>query len=64
MLDFLFNLPLVIVGTAIIVLLCVFALSGLAIFSRHILPRLKLGAEESTFTSAMMQAVMFSTDWP
>ncbi len=58
MLDFLFNLPLVIVGTAIIVLLCVFALSGLAIFSRHILPRLKLGAEESTFTSAMMQAVM------
>ena len=58
MLDFLFNLPLVVVGTAIIVLLCVFALSGLAIFSRHILPRLKLGAEGSVFTSAMMQAVM------
>ncbi len=58
MLDFLFNLPLVIVGTAIIVLLCVFALSGLAIFSRYILPRLKLGAEETGFTSAMMQAVM------
>jgi hypothetical protein len=33
-------------------------LSGLAIFSRHVLPRLKLGAEESVFTSAMMQAVM------
>jgi hypothetical protein len=58
MFDSLFDLPLVIVGTAIVVLLCAFALSGLAIFSRHILPRLKLGPEESVFTSAMMQAVM------
>ncbi len=33
MLDFLFNLPLVIVGIAIIIFLCVFALSGLAICS-------------------------------
>src|SRR5215211_4319339 len=58
MLDSLFNLPLIVVGTAIIVLLCVFALTGLTVFSRHILPRLKLGPEESVFTSAMMQAVM------
>src|SRR5436190_17361971 len=58
MFDFLFNLPLVIVGAAILVLLCAFALTGQAIFSRLILPRLKLGPEESVFTSAMMQAVM------
>jgi hypothetical protein len=58
MFDSLFNLPLVIIGAAILILLCVFALGGLAIFSRHILPRLKLGPEESVFTSAMMQAVM------
>ena len=58
MLDSLFDLPLVIVGAAILILLCAFALGGLAIFSRHILPRLKLGPEESVFTSAMMQAVM------
>jgi hypothetical protein len=58
MFDSLFNLPLVVVAIAILILLCVFALSGLAIFSRHILPRLKLGPEESVFTSAMMQAVM------
>ena len=58
MFDSLFNLPLVVVGAAILILLCAFALSGLAIFSRHILPRLKLGAEESVFTSAMMQAMM------
>jgi hypothetical protein len=56
--DFLFNLPLVIVGAAIIVSVSLFTLGGLAIFNRHILPRLELGAEESVFTSAMMQAVM------
>jgi hypothetical protein len=43
MFDSLFNLPLVVVGAVIIVSVCVFALSGLAIFSRHILPRLNLG---------------------
>jgi phage shock protein PspC (stress-responsive transcriptional regulator) len=32
MFDSLFDLPLVIVGTAIVVLLCAFALSGLIIF--------------------------------
>jgi len=58
MFDSLFNLPLVIVGAAILILLCAFALGGLSIFSRQILPRLKLGPEESVFTSAMMQAVM------
>ena len=54
MFDSVFNLPLVVVGIAILILLCVFALNGLAIFSRYILPRLKLGPEESVFTSAMM----------
>jgi hypothetical protein len=58
MFDSLFNLPLVIVGAAILVLLCAFAFGGLAIFSRYILPRLKLGPDESVFTSAMMQAIM------
>src|SRR2546423_14307500 len=58
MFDSLFDLHLVVVGGAILILLCAFALGGLAIFSRHILPRLKLGPEESVFTSAMMQAVV------
>ena len=58
MFDSLCNRPLVIVGAAILILLCAFALGGLSIFSRQILPRLKLGPEESVFTSAMMQAVM------
>lgn len=58
MFDFLYDLHLVIVGAGILILLCAFALSGLAIFSRYVLPRLKLGPDESVFTSAMMQAVM------
>jgi len=58
MFDFLFDLHLVVVGAGIITLLCAFSLGGLAIFSRYILPRLKVGPEESVFTGAMMQAVM------
>jgi hypothetical protein len=58
MFDFLFDLHLVFVGAGIIILLCAFSLGGLAVFSRYILPRLKLGPDESVFTSAMMQAIM------
>ena len=58
MFESLFEFPLVLVGSAIVVVLCTFALGGMVIFGRHVLPRLKLGAEESVFTSAVMQAVM------
>src|SRR5437764_12134743 len=58
MFDSLFDLHLAVVGAAILILLCVFALGGLAIFSRYILPRLKLGPEVSVLTSAMMPAIM------
>lgn len=58
MFDSLFDLPLAIVSSAIIILLCVFALCGRAICTRHVLPRLKLGPDESAFTGNMMQAVM------
>ena len=58
MFNSLFDLPLAFVGVAILILLCAFALAGLAIFSRYVLPRLKLGPEESAFSGAMMQAIM------
>ena len=58
MLDSLFDLPLVLAGAVIIGSLCLFTLGGLAVFARYVLPRLKLGPEDSTFTSAIMQAVM------
>ena len=58
MFDALFDLPLMIVGPAIVILLCAFALGGLAIFRSLFVPHLKLGPEESAFTAAMMQAIM------
>ncbi len=58
MFDSLFDLNLAFIAAGILILLCGFSLAGLAIFSRYILPRLKLGPEESVFTSAMMQAIM------
>ena len=58
MLEFLYSLPLALVGTGIIILLCLFTMCGRAVFSRHILPRLAIGPDEDAFTGNMMQAVM------
>jgi len=43
MFESLFDLPLVIAGTAIIALLWLFALAGLALVRGHILPRSRQG---------------------
>ena len=58
MFNSLFELPLVIVGTAIIGFLWLFALVGLALTRRCLLPRLRIRIEDSEFSSAMLQAVM------
>lgn len=58
MLEFVFSLPLALVGTGIVILLCLFTVCGRAIFSRHVLPRLAIGRDEDVFTGNMMQAVM------
>jgi hypothetical protein len=58
MFNSLFELPLVIVGTAIIGLLWLFALVGLALVRRYLLPRLRIRIEDSEFSGAMLQAVM------
>jgi len=58
MFESLFDLPLVIAGTAIIALLWLFALAGLALVRRHLLPRLSIHVEDSEFSGAMLQAVM------
>ncbi len=58
MLEFLFSLPLALVGAGIIILLCLFTVCGRAAFSRHVLPRLSIGPDEDVFTGNMMQAVM------
>lgn len=58
MFEFLFDLPLVISGPAIIAGLCLFAVGGLLVVRRRVLPRLRIHVEDSEFTGAMMQCVM------
>ena len=58
MFNTLFELPLVIVGTAIMGLLWLFALVGLALVRHYLLPHLRIQIEDSEFSGAMLQAVM------
>ena len=58
MLDFVFDAPLWITGPAIIGLLVAFAVGGLLLVRRTVLPRLRIRAEDSEFSGSMLQAVM------
>ncbi|MCW5769723.1 MAG: DUF4239 domain-containing protein [Phycisphaeraceae bacterium] len=58
MLDALFDIPLVITGPAIIIILCLYSVVGLLIVRRCILPRLRVQIADSEFGGAMLQAVM------
>ena len=58
MLEFLFDLPLLITGPAIVGSLCLFAVAGLLVVRRHVLPRLRIQVADSEFAGAMLQSVM------
>ena len=58
MFEFLFDLPLLTVGAAIIVTLCLFANVGLIVVRRKVIPRLNVDPADSEFTGAMLQSVM------
>lgn len=58
MFESLFDIPLWIAGLVIIGTLCVFAVVGLLLVRRLLLPRLRIRGEDSEFTGAMMQSVM------
>ncbi len=58
MFDFFYDLPLVISGLLIVGLLGLFAITGMALVRRHVLPRLRIHGRDSEFTGAMVQAVM------
>lgn len=58
MFESLFDLPLLTVGIAIIVTLCLFAATGLMLVRRFVLPRLTVQTVDSDFTGAMLQSVM------
>ena len=57
-LEFLFDLPLVITGPAIVAGLCLFAIGGLFLVRRRVLPRLRIHVEDSEFSGSMVQSVM------
>jgi Protein of unknown function (DUF4239) len=58
MFESLFDLPLLITGPAIIAALCLFAVVGLLVVRRRVLPRLRVEGGDSEFTGAMLQSVM------
>ena len=58
MFEFLFDLPLVITGPAIIGSLCLFAVGGLLVVRRRVLPHLRIQTADSEFAGAMLQSVM------
>lgn len=58
MFESLFDIPLWIAGTVIIAVLCGFAVTGLLLVRRRVLPRLRVESGDSEFTGAMMQSVM------
>jgi hypothetical protein len=58
MFESLFDLPLWMVGSVIIGSLSLFAVTGLLVVRRRVLPRLRVATEDSDFTGAMMQSVM------
>ena len=58
MFEFLFDLPLVIIGPVIVAGLCLFAVAGMLVVRRRVLPRLRIHVEDSEFAGAMLQCVM------
>jgi len=58
MFESIFDLPLLLVGPAIIATLCLFAIAGLLLVRRRLLPRLRVDQRDSEFTGAMLQSVM------
>jgi len=56
--DFLFDLPLAVTGPVIIGGMCLFALAGLLLVRRLVLPHLRIHREDADFSGAMVQCVM------
>jgi hypothetical protein len=58
MLESIFDIPLVIAGLAIVGFLCLFAIGGLLLVRRRVLPHLRIHDEDSHFSAAMVHSVM------
>jgi hypothetical protein len=58
MFERIFDVPLAVMGPALIVSLCLFGLAGLMLVRRKVLPKLRIHVEDSEFSGAMVQSVM------
>ena len=58
MFEFLFDLPLAITGPAIVGSLCLFAIGGLLVVRRRVLPHLRVYVQDSEFSGSLVQCVM------
>lgn len=58
MFEWIFDIPLVITGPAILLALCLFAVGGLTVVRRRVLPRLRTGGEEAELKGSVVHAVM------
>ena len=58
MFEWIFDIPLFIMGPAIILMLCLFAVGGLIVVRRRLLPRLHIGAEDGELNGSIVHAVM------
>ena len=58
MFEFLFDLPLIITGSVIVAVLWLFSIVGLLTVRRHVLPRLRMHAEDSHFSATVVHSIM------
>jgi hypothetical protein len=58
MFDALFTLPLWLAGLGIILFLALYGVTGLLWVRRRVLPRLRIGVEDSEFSGTMVQTIM------
>ena len=58
MLDFFFDIPLLLAAVIIIGSLCLFAMLGLLYVRRRVIPRLRITTSDSEFSGSMLQAVL------
>jgi hypothetical protein len=58
MLESLFDLPLILSGLLIVGSLCLFAIGGLLLVRRYVLPRLHVSHEDAHFSGAMVHSIM------
>jgi hypothetical protein len=56
--EFLYDLPLAVVGSITLVGMWLFAMAGLLLVRRHLVPRLGVTVEDSEFSGSMVQSVM------